>query len=142
MPAMATAGLSRCALQKRAQMTTNHAPMTMLSTAPIMTGNSLHRALRLSVSASNRRLISVSWPTRRSRLCQEAFSSSSSMFFLREPAQAFLEPVDLGSEVGGGQPEDLRDLGQRALFQIEKQQSAVQRAQGFDEAAQDAASVA
>ena len=111
----------------------------MLNTAPMSTGASLQRALRDIVSLSSLRKMRSS--TRRSSPCQEAFSSSSSMFFLRVRAQPLLEPVDLGSQVGGGDAEDLGDLGQRSFFEVEQQHGSIERALRFDESAQDAAAV-
>ena len=114
----------------------------MLSTAPISTGASLQRALREIVSVSSRRLIAVSSSTRRSSLCQEAFSSSSSMFVLRVQLRSrSLSRLILVVRLVVGEPEDLGDLGERTLFEIEQQHGAIERSLRVDEAAQDAAAV-
>src|SRR4051794_9968523 len=124
-----------------ADNTAKNAPMKAPAPAPMTSGASRQRALRTAVSITSLRLISVSACTRWSRRCQEAFSSSSSMFFLRVGAQAFLEAIHLGGDVGWRDTEDLGDVVVRALFQVEQQQRAIQRPLRVDEAAQDAAAV-
>src|SRR5690349_21378783 len=109
---------------KEAEATAKKAPMRKLAAAPASSGASRQRALRMAASRLSPRLITVSSWTRRSRRCQEAFSSSSSMFCLRVAAQAILEPVDLRRDVRRRDAEDLGDLVVRPLFKVEQQQRA------------------
>src|SRR5687767_1038260 len=139
IPPAATAGMARCALQNLPQTSANQPPTIMFNTAPTRTGTSLQRALREIVSVNSLRNMRSS--IRRSRLCQPAFNSSSSMQILRVPAQPLLEPADLGSQVGGRDAEDLGDLGERTVFEIEQQHGPIEWRLRVDEAAQDAAAV-
>src|SRR5688572_5178882 len=124
-----------------AEVTAKNAPTRAPAAAPMSSGASRQRALRTALSIISLRLIKVSSCTRRSSCCHDAFSSSSSMVYLRVGAQPFLETIDLGRDVGGGDAEDLRDLVVRPLFQVEQQQRAVERSLRVDEAAQNAAAV-
>src|SRR6188508_65857 len=99
-----------------ADSTAKTAPMKALAAAPMTSGASRQRALCTAVSIISLRLISVSSCTRWSRRCHEALRSSSSMFFLRVGAQAFLEAIDLGGDVGWRDAENLGDLVVRTLF--------------------------